>query len=311
MKIQVNKLAPVIYFAMAIIMLMLSTKMRFAVFIVALLLSAGADAEGSPHWNKDGCQICHVDAAPVAGNISLHEPDAETLCVTCHGDRGDALPCRHASGIPVGDMNIAETFSGALQDDKVVCTTCHDVVYQCERPKLYYSYENPGFLRDRDYAKTGEYCYECHESADYEKLSPHTGVAGNPLRPSCLVCHSSLPETSSTGRLVVEFNMQHDLNDTCQGCHNVRPHPINMFASEKSDKWIHLVVPPDEIAENMGIYEQETGVALPLNSQNGEIFCATCHNPHDFKVGGGHGSEARDMKHRLRLANICQACHDK
>ena len=67
---------------MAIIMLTLNTKQSIAVLIVGLLLSAGVSAEDDPHWNKGTCQVCHVDAAPVAGNISLHEGDAEALCET-------------------------------------------------------------------------------------------------------------------------------------------------------------------------------------------------------------------------------------
>ena len=57
--------------------------------------------------------------------------------------------------------------------------------------------------------------------------------------------------------------------------------------------------------------QAETGIGLPLNPLNGEVFCATCHNPHDFKFGGEHGSQELEAKNRLRMSNICQACHDK
>ena len=291
--------------------LTINLRILIAGLAIALAASQSSWAQDSPHWNKGTCGACHVEATPVAGSISLKASDAESLCESCHGDRGDAKSCRHLSGIPVGDLLIPERFQASLKEQQVVCTTCHDVVYQCEHPKLYYSFDNPGFLRDWEYKKTGEYCFECHQSSEYQKLNPHNGVAGNPLRATCLLCHSSFPETSSTGQLNVEFNMQHDLNDTCRGCHDVRPHPNNMFSPGQSDEWIHLVVPSDEILEKMRKSEQETGVVLPLNSQNGEIFCATCHNPHAFKVGGEHGSQSANAKHRLRLNNVCQACHDK
>ena len=292
-------------------MLILSTNRVSAVLIVGLLLSVGVNAEDDPHWNKNECQTCHVDAVPVAGNISLHEADAEALCETCHGDRGDAKPCRHGSGLAVGDMTIADNFRASLKDGEVVCSTCHDVVYQCERPRVQYSFENPGFLRDRTSRKTGGYCFNCHEKAGYDKLNPHAGITGNPPRPTCLLCHKSFPETSSTGQLEVEFNMHNDLNDTCRGCHNVRPHPRNLFAANTADEWVHFVVPSAEVLKNMHEAQAETGIGLPLNQLNGEVFCATCHNPHDFKFGGEHGSQEHEAKNRLRMNNICQACHDK
>jgi hypothetical protein len=291
-------------------MLIFNTRMRLAVLFV-VLSSAGANAEDNPHWNKDGCQTCHVEVAPTDGLVNLNAPDAEAMCDACHGDRGDARPCRHSSGLPIGDFAIEEQLRASLKDGQVVCSTCHDIVYQCERPRVQYSFENPGFLRNRTSRRSGEYCFKCHEKAGYDKLSPHAGIAGSPPRPTCLLCHKSFPETGSTGQLEVEFNMQDDLNDTCRGCHDVRPHPRNLFAANTTDEWVHFVAPSAEVLENMREAQAETGIGLPLNPQNGEVFCATCHNPHDFKVGGEHGSQERAIKNRLRVNDTCQACHDK
>ena len=282
-----------------------------ALFAAGLLASVASQAQESPHWSKTGCQTCHMDASPVEGAVNLTAPDAETLCETCHGDRGDAKSCRHGSGLAVGDMTIADNLRASLKDGEVVCSTCHDVVYQCEHPRVEYSYENPSFLRDRTSRYTAKYCFNCHDGSDYEKLNPHQGFAGTPARPTCRLCHESIPETDATGKINVVFNMQHDLNDTCRGCHTVGPHPRNLFKSNGSTEWVHFVQPSSEVLENMRKSQAATGIALPLNPQNGEIFCATCHNPHDFKLGGEHGSEEQVAKNRLRLNNICQACHDK
>jgi hypothetical protein len=294
-------------------MLTFNTKQSFAVLIIGLLLSAGVSAEDDPHWNKGTCQACHVDAAPVAGNISLHEGDAEALCDTCHGDRGAAVSCRHSSDIAVDAQGVGENFRASLKDGKLACTTCHDIAYQCENPSVQFSFHNPGFLRDRTSRETGDYCFQCHEKSGYEKLNPHAGVAGSPPRPTCLLCHKSFPETNAAGQLAVEFNMQHDLNDTCRGCHVVRPHPSSMSfgGSQSTDEWVHFVVPSAEVLKHMKKAQAETGIGLPLNPQNGEVFCATCHNPHDFKLGGEHGLEEQVARYRLRINNICQACHDK
>ncbi len=282
-----------------------------ALLLGTLLISALASAQDDPHWNRNTCQTCHVNSTPVAGNINLHEGDAEALCDTCHGDRGGARPCRHASDIAVQARDIGDKFKGSLKEGKMACMTCHDITYQCKRPTRQYSFHNPGFLRDRTSRNTGDFCFECHETDGYEKLNPHIGIAGSQPRPTCLMCHSNFPKTSKTGRLVVEFNMQNDLNDTCRGCHAVKPHPKSLYFSDRVEGWVHLVAPSPEVLENMRTTQVETGVGLPLNPLNGEIFCATCHNPHDFKVGGEHGSQEPGIGSRLRVNNICQACHDK
>jgi nitrate/TMAO reductase-like tetraheme cytochrome c subunit len=294
-------------------MKILITNAKFVATVLSILLPTVCVAADNPHWNKEGCTACHTEAVPVDGAISLNSPDAEALCETCHGDRGDALPCRHASGLDVGNVAIAESLRGSLKDGQVVCSTCHDLVFQCERPKAHFSLQNPGFLRDRTSRMTSDYCLKCHDSSDFEKLNPHSGITGESPRPTCMLCHASIPETNAAGQLIVEFNMEHDLNDMCQGCHVVTPHPkaMSFGASRSTEEWAHFVAPSEDVLKKMRNSQDETGVELPLSPQNGEILCATCHNPHDFKVGGEHGSEESGMKHRLRQHNICQACHEK
>jgi len=239
--------------------------------------------------------------------VNLRAPDAEALCETCHGDRGDAISCRHGSGLAVGTMDIEAGLQPALKDGQVVCSTCHDIVYQCKHARIQYSYENPGFLRDRTTRYTQRYCAKCHDATMYEKLNPHDGVAGIPPKPTCMMCHAEVPESGTTGEINVKFNMQHDLNDTCRGCHNVAAHPRNMFSGGSSDEWVHLVVPSAEVSMNMQEFEAETGVVLPLLAETGEIYCSTCHNQHGFMSD----SADRQPEHRLRADDICQACHDK
>jgi predicted CXXCH cytochrome family protein len=273
-----------------------------------LLLQSAAYADGSPHWSNTGCQACHAEAAPVDG-ANLQAADAESLCESCHGSRGAAKACRHGSEIPVREMKIDATLSPALKDGQVVCSTCHDVVYQCKRARVEYSFQNPGFLRDRTSRHTGEYCSKCHSEPALTRLNPHKGVTGNSPKATCPLCHVNIPESDGAGELRVSFNMQHDLNDACLGCHNVRPHPRKLFtySKQEEDRWVHLVSPAADVLEKMQQAASTTGVALPLNPQNGEIYCATCHDPHEFKGG----PVAEQPKHRLRADDICQVCHDK
>jgi hypothetical protein len=298
------------------IMTMLIIRRVILPFLLGSLLASPASrAEDSPHWSKESCQTCHSEATPQAGTASLNAVDAEALCENCHGSRGGAVPCRHSSGIPVGDIEIAPIFQSSIKDGQIVCSTCHDIVYQCKNAKPHFSLQNRGFLRDRTSRNAGDYCFKCHNESAYSKLSPHQGIVGSPPRPTCLLCHEQLPESGSSGELLVEFNMRHDLNDTCRGCHKTPPHPKAMtfstFAAKAPDGWIHLIEPSEKILATMEVTREVTGTVLPLDPQSGEVFCATCHNPHDFKVGGEHGSQSRQAKNRLRVDNICQACHEK
>jgi len=284
---------------------------RLVIMLLVAGVSVAAAAGDDPHWSKGTCRSCHVDAKPTAGNIVLRETDAEAQCASCHAGSGGARDCKHLSGIPADPLQIGAEFQANLEDGRLVCSTCHDITYQCMNPSKPYSFMNPGFLRARMSQATGEYCFQCHEKSGYEKLNPHTGTVVDPPAPTCLLCHTSLPEARATGRTTLEFNMQHDLNDACRGCHVVAPHPQSMSSMNPEVSWVHLVVPSAEVMQSMRESAVETGVVLPLSPLNGEVFCATCHNPHDVRVGGPQGSEAPGIKNRLRMNEICQACHDK
>jgi hypothetical protein len=80
-----------------------------------------------------------------------------------------------------------------------------------------------------------------------------------------------------------------------------------MFSGKQDAGWVHLVEPSSEIAANMREVEARQGVRLPLHPDTGEIFCATCHDPHQFKGG----PVAEQPEHRLRADDICQVCHEK
>jgi hypothetical protein len=270
-------------------------------------VSAQEDANASPHWTASGCEACHVGAAPAKGVVNLKAADAEALCESCHGSRGDALSCRHSSGISAGSLTIAESLQSSLKDGEVVCSTCHDIVHQCERPKPHFRLQNRGFLRDRTSHYTEDYCFKCHEESEYVALNPHNGAAGDPPKASCPLCHIGVPEPDDTKAIRVSFNMQLDLNDMCRGCHDVKPHPTGVSFGAQAEGWVHLIRPSVDVFGKIERWQAATGASLPLSPYNGEIYCATCHNPHEFKGG----PVAQQPKHRLRADDICQACHEK
>lgn len=300
---------PAIYFAMVRIMTISIINKPGALYLLAvvLLLSGELRAQESPHWTASGCVACHAKSAPAKGSVNLKAADAEALCQSCHGSRGDAMPCRHSSEIPVGSVKIAESLQSSLKDGEVVCTTCHDIVHQCERPKQYYSLQNRGFLRDRTSHEAADYCFKCHEESAYSALNPHKGVAGDPQKATCPLCHTGIPESGGTGAIRASFNVERDLNDACRGCHNVRPHPTGMSFGSRAEGWVHLVEPSADVFGAIERWQAATGSSLPLSPYDGEIYCATCHDPHEFKGG----PVAEQPAHRLRANDICQVCHEK
>jgi len=262
-------------------------------------MTAQAAAKESPHWNKATCDTCHFSVSPVAGNAALRQATAEIGCMECHGDRGGALPCRHRSDLPIGDLAVPEYYSAALDGDRITCTTCHDLTFQCNNPNIAYSFQNPGFLRKRISHDTADQCFECHDDQRYAALNPHAGTTRDPLESTCLLCHEGAGDLS--------FNMKNDLNDMCRGCHDMRPHPTGMSFGTKPEGWVHLVKPSVDVLGKMQRWGAATGLSVPLSPYNGEIYCATCHEPH--QTSGGPVAE--QAEYRLRTDEICQVCHEK
>ena len=285
---------------------MTSTTERCLAILLALLSAAAMAADDNPHWNKSTCATCHNAANPAPGNAALNTPAAEDGCESCHDGR-DAVPCRHASDISTDAQSIPQSYRDHLRDGRIVCTTCHDAVYQCEHPNVAYRFQNPGFLRDRVSRNTGDQCFVCHEDSGYAKLNPHTETAGDPPQKTCLLCHAEMPDEDNA-ELASSFNMRADMNDTCRGCHDVAPHPKGMGFGKPVEGWIHLVRPSPDVITKMEASTAATQVVLPLSPYNGEIYCATCHDPHAYReTPDSHAP----TEHYLRQDKICQACHDK
>jgi len=277
--------------------------------LLVLAATPDADTDVNPHWVKDACQVCHVSARPTAGNIGLHAESAESLCEGCHAGSGGARGCRHASDIAVGDMTVPDSYAATLEDGRLVCSSCHDLTIQCEAPNTSYRFLNPGFVRDRAPQEGGEHCFTCHDSDGFERLNPHALEAGSPPGPTCTLCHATMPVKDGQGWLPVDFNATSSFNDLCTGCHTVGPHPGNGFSGQPVG-WEHLAVPSASVVERMRRSEQTLGVAFPLDPNNGEVHCATCHNPHPDDLGGYPVARIVGSNHRLRADDICLACHD-
>jgi hypothetical protein len=284
----------------------MTRKLGKLVAVLALTSAGTLLAAENPHWNKSTCATCHDGATPVSGSAALRTATAEDGCESCHDGR-EAVSCRHASDIAADAESIPVTYRDRLRDGRIVCTTCHDAVYQCEHPNVAYRYQNPGFLHDRISRNTGDQCFVCHDDSGYAKLNPHAETAGDPPQKTCLLCHAGMPDEEKAAQ-ASSFNMHADMNDMCRGCHDVAPHPQGMDFGKPVEGWIHLVRPSPDVITKMEASIAATQVVLPLSPSNGEIYCATCHDPHAYRE-----TPATDAapEHYLRQDKICQACHDK
>lgn len=255
-----------------------------------------------PHWDGESCNTCHGEGTPVA----IENYDAPTMCGKCH-DESDTLSCRHPTDIGVGgpgSMALPENFQGAIRDGKLVCTTCHDPLVQCQGDKLA-PYLNPRFLRGGPFQQRDEVCLLCHDAGDYGKLNPHKQLAGGEaVEQVCGFCHAAAAEriTASTG-----FRMDASLQ--CLGCHPVAPHPMSMIPGSGIDSWNHLVVPGESTLRQMTATRARTGARLPVEPATGKITCSTCHDPHE--AGVIDGDPAFLERARMRPVARCENCHEK
>ncbi len=277
-----------------------------SLLVLTLLASVVAVSEESPHWDKSACITCHNNPAPVDASDLRVEPFSE-LCADCHDNDADST-CPHPTNLPtqdLGQLSLPDSYRSALVDERIVCTSCHSMRLQCTGGRRE-RYRNPAFLRNGPFRHPGEACFECHETERYSKLNPHL-PAQDGDRQSCLFCHSSDPNpatgTDSGYRLVRD--------QQCTGCHTVAPHPVSIAPVARAVEWTHLVVPTREISKRMRAARDRTGITLPLDARNGAVTCTTCHNVHDpdspeYPLRSEDGTASR-----LRMLDICEACHDQ
>ena len=260
----------------------------------------------SPHWDKSACITCHYSPQPTDSS-DLRSVNQVELCAECHNDSTTSA-CAHPTNVPAlirGQGVLPEPHRSALAGDRIVCTTCHSMAFQCKGGSRE-QYQNPAFLRSEAFRHASDACFDCHHLGRYKKLNPHQAKLDGETQ-SCLFCHNDVPDAekgTSTGTRL-SGNLQ------CTGCHRVEPHPLSMVPGTRVDEWTHLVVPTDDIVNRMQAAEDRTGIKLPLDPDDGAVTCSTCHNPHEPGLATYPHLSEEGAVSRLRMLDICEACHDK
>ena len=255
------------------------------------------------HYSAQYCTECHVNT-PRQGSPSQlrYEGDLKLLC-RCHYNTSNNY-IHPVDRWPSEEMMDRIPAQFPLQDGQITCSTCHDIFFQCqdnqiERPFL----KAQNFLRGRPYNNQIDICFQCHDIENYRMYNPHKQLNANKEveKDKCLYCHSEIPDAKQT--TARDAKLIGHLEPLCVRCHTKVPGQ-DFHAT-------HRRKPTHEILTRIQQLESQQNIILPL-SEEGELTCATCHNPHekgvipDIRAGAaGAGEEKRN---RLE-EKICLKCH--
>lgn len=275
----------------------------------------------NPHWRDGTCRSCHTQASPSRRTPALRHKDQNRLCNTCH-DPVTQHAYIHPSDIAPGAgmrRRMPASYRQALKNNKIVCTTCHDLPAQCLDERRQEQQSNPMFLRGAPFANRSDPCYLCHDAKAYARINPHDQITdgGQVREATCVLCHDEVENLHTAAKIEgVGFNIKHDLATMCTGCHPWIPHPGGKFMFAKSFKDRkhpeHLAVPPKQMRKHMQRMAVKNDIILPLDPSTGKVYCATCHNPHERGLlKDSAAAKGADSDKRLRMKEMCINCHDK
>jgi predicted CXXCH cytochrome family protein len=231
-----------------------------------------------PPFEAKGCDMCHAPAKD--GKVVLTQPDAKTLCVTCHDDKpklietskvphpgamGDCTDCHspHASNQP-----------GLPKTDAVsICVECHTDIGDLAKKAVHHQ---PAFALG---------CSTCH--------TPHGGDLEHLLRAKgnalCLECHGpdSSPQLDSATRMLTIFDGKVKLPDDYFSKNKVAILPLRFGLGHPVD------------------YHPVSDVMDPTNQSKvlTPLSCLSCHQPH---ASAGPDLLVRDQTNNMAF---CDDCH--
>jgi predicted CXXCH cytochrome family protein len=229
-------------------------------------------------FDGNGCDTCHAPAKD--GKVVLTQPDAKSLCVTCHDDKakfidtakvphpgaaGDCTDCHspHASNQP-----------GLPKTDAVsICLGCHSDMDDLRKKAVHHQ---PAFAQG---------CATCH--------TPHGGDNDHLLRAKgnalCLECHGpdSAPQRDEANHLLTIFNGAVKLPDDYYKKNRVPILPLRFGLGHP--------VEYHPVSDVMDPTDQSK-VRTPLS-------CLSCHQP--------HASAQPDLLVKDQTNNMafCDNCH--
>ena len=272
----------------------------FSLFLLAILTSSCSlqkSAVPSPlhayqHFDKP-CIKCHgIERTQMGSVVFAPGFDVSASCLGCHDYRENHHPIDF---VPADSAN--NPFP--LYEGKIRCLTCHEM------------HGGPGkegtkkLLRGGPYQDQREICFRCHSQEAYASIDPHKMLDDQNRvrevngRSVCLLCHSKIPDPAIDFTEEVRFRA--DIGFLCWRCHP--PMPGEFFRMH------FLVKPSAKTLNNMNKAEERLYVILPIVPR-GRVTCSTCHNPHqEGVIQHNAAAKGADTKGKLRLPDLCFACH--
>ncbi len=258
----------------------------------------------NPHWTGTFCLTCH-DKVPKKGEkpTFLFDGDITLVCNRCHETEEATADIHPVDMAPPDNDFVQVPKKFPLWNGVVTCTTCHDLSTQTEINDKERR-RNPLFLRYGPYETRNDICFSCHNPQTYEQQSPHVQLDddGNIVDAKCLFCHSSRPDVKVAGIRPKMF--KGDVSTFCFGCHSGKDekHPVGVTHQG--------VTPSKDRVKCMKKSEKVRNLSLPL--YEGNLFCGTCHNPHQAGVLKGNAAAGAGKAEKLKLPKgfeMCVACH--
>lgn len=255
----------------------------------------GSDHDVRKEDNAPVCAECHsVHNAKTDVNIMNLEynyAEQDDSCKACHNENGSASKkIVMEGGHKLGKTEAHEKYGKHLTEEDgeyyIYCSSCH-TVHNNGPKKGEEGTINNSFL-NKKLAENGNFCAGCHEDKKSFAESKHNVVKFE-------------KETEKTAALKAE-------NDTCGVCHEV--HNSGYYLFDKSlgsdfEKMCTSCHSDDGLASKTKITSShKMNIKLDKDMdvflQDGNIVCATCHEPHAAEKG---------MLRDMGSTNICFTCH--
>jgi predicted CXXCH cytochrome family protein len=254
----------------------------------------GSDHDVRKKDSEEVCSQCHaVHKAKTDKNIMALEYTYNTeddSCKVCHSEKGSADKKIVMDGHKLGKTEMHEKYGKFLTekdgDYYIYCSSCHTVHNNGPKKGEEGTIRN-SFL-NKKLSENGSFCAGCHEDKKSFAASKHN-------------VNSFENHSDKTAKAKAE-------GDTCGSCHIVHNSGEYLFAKEYGgnfEKMCESCHAKGEAASKTAIETSHKMNMKPekadgLYLQNGNVVCATCHEPH---------AENRGMLRDLGDKNICAACH--
>ena len=254
------------------------------------------------HYNANHCLACHEEIPKAGAGKSLrYDGNFQQLC-RCHFTSSQVY--LHPVDIEPSQeykSRMANTFP--LFEEKITCNTCHDIYIQCQEDQKLFQQQNM-FLRKSPSESRTDFCFKCHDKRKFSMYNPHKQLdsRGVIIETKCLYCHTEIPDVQKSD--YPDAKLIGDIKDLCMRCHS------KLSKESLHDRHV-LHKPSAEVLQNIRRLQDQYNVVLPL-SENNELVCATCHNPHEKGTIplGRAGAKGADEHYRHRLpGNLCVKCH--